>query len=301
MVATGERSPARGPWFESCPSAGQRGPGGPSATGAPAVTTAKIGRNDACPSAAAESFHNAGSTGEYFAASASAGCQTIDATLPSNSLAIVSLLGGRTMTERITTLVAGGLIALPLFGVAMAGPFEDGGAAYQKGDYAAAMQSWRPLAEQGNTHAQTGLGVMYEHGQSVPQDFEQALIWYSKAADQGDPDAQSNLGTMYAKGWGVPQDYAQAVVLYRQAGERGNAGAQSNLGLMYEHGQGVPQDYISAHMWLNLAASRAMGTETRDLAAKNRDMLAAKMTPAQIAEAQRLASEWAATFESPPH
>jgi uncharacterized protein len=239
--------------------------------------------------------------GEYFAASASAGCQTIDATLPSNSLAIVSLLGGRTVKQRITTLVAGGLVALALFGVARAGPFEDGGAAYQKGDYAAAMQSWRPLAEQGNTHAQTGLGVMYEHGQGVPQDFAQALIWYSKAVDQGDPNAQSNLGTMYANGWGVPQDYAQAVVLYRQAGERGNAGAQSNLGLMYEHGQGVPQDYVSAHMWLNLAASRAMGTETRDLAAKNRDMLAAKMTPAQIAEAQRLASEWAPTFEWPPH
>jgi len=61
---------------------------------------------------------------------------------------------------------------------------------------------------------------------------------------------------------------------------------------MYEHGQGVPQDYVSAHMWLNLAAtSRATDPAARDEAAKERDMLAAKMTPAQIAEAQRLASE----------
>jgi TPR repeat protein len=210
--------------------------------------------------------------------------------------------GARVEAEvRITALVAGGVVALALFGVAMAGSFEDGVAAYQIGEYAAAMQSWRPLAEQGNTHAQTGLGVMYERGQGVPQNFAQAWVWYSKAADQGDPDAQSNLGTMYANGWGVPQDFAQAVVLYRQAGERGNASAQSNLGLMYEHGQGVPQDYVSAHMWLTLAASRAMGAETRDLAAKNRDMLGAKMTLAQIAEAQRLASEWAPTFEWPQH
>jgi TPR repeat protein len=62
---------------------------------------------------------------------------------------------------------------------------------------------------------------------------------------------------------------------------------------MYQHGQGVPQDYVSAHMWSNLAASRGMDTDTRDLAAENRYILAVKMTPAQIAEAQRLASEWA--------
>jgi uncharacterized protein len=124
------------------------------------------------------------------------------------------------------------------------------------------------------------------------------VIWYSEAAYQADPDAQANLGAMYANGRGVPQDYAQAVVWYRQAGERGDAGAQSNLGLMYEHGQGVPQDYVSAHMWLNLAAtSRATDLAARDQAAKERDMLAAKMTPAQIAEAQRLASKWRPRIE----
>ena len=65
---------------------------------------------------------------------------------------------------------------------------------------------------------------------------------------------------------------------------------------MYEHGQGVPQDYVSAHMWLNLAAApQATDSAARDQAAKERDMLAAKMTPAQIAEAQRIASEWKPT------
>ena len=160
-----------------------------------------------------------------------------------------------TVKQRIETLLAGGVLALALFGLAGAGPLEDGQAAYQKGDYATALQIFRLLAEQRNASAQTALGVMYEHGQVVPQDFVQAVIWYNEAAYQGDPDAQGNLGAMYANGWGVPQDYAQAVVWYRQAGERGNAGAQRNLGLMYEHGQGVPQDYVSAHMWLNLAAA----------------------------------------------
>jgi uncharacterized protein len=197
------------------------------------------------------------------------------------------------MKRRTNIFLVSGVLLHALIGLAAAGPLEDGQAAYQKGDYATTLQILRPLAEQGDASAQTALGVIYEHGQGVPQDFIRAVIWYGEAAYQADPDAQSNLGTMYANGWGVAQDYAQAVVMYRQAGERGNAGAQSNLGLMYEHGQGVPQDYVSAHMWLNLAAvSQASDPAARDQAAKERDMLAAKMTPAQIAEAQRLASEW---------
>ena len=209
------------------------------------------------------------------------------------------VLSGRpTVKQRITTLIACGLLELALVGVAAAGPLEDGQAAYQRGDFATALRIFRPLAEQGNAEAQRMLGTAFASGQGVPQDFVQAVIWYGEAAYQGDPDAQTNLGAMYANGWGVPQDYAQAVVWYRQAGERGNAGAQSNLGLMYEHGQGVPQDYVSAHMWLNLAAtSRATDLAARDQAAKERDMLAAKMTPAQIAEAQRLASKWRPRIE----
>ena len=74
---------------------------------------------------------------------------------------------------------------------------------------------------------------------------------------------------------------------YRKSAEQGYALAQYNLGGMYAKGQGVTQNYVKAHMWSNLAA--AQGDET---AAKNRDIIAAKMTKAQIAEAQRLAAEW---------
>ena len=52
-------------------------------------------------------------------------------------------------------------------------------------------------------------------------------------------------------------------------------------------GRGVPQDYVQAHMWWNLAAVKG-NTD----AIKNRDVVAAKMTPTQIAEAQKLAREW---------
>ncbi len=60
---------------------------------------------------------------------------------------------------------------------------------------------------------------------------------------------------------------------------------------------GVPQDYAAAVTWRNLAASHAPASEAedRDTAVKNRDAVAAKMTPQRLAEAQRLAREWMPT------
>jgi TPR repeat protein len=202
------------------------------------------------------------------------------------------------MKQRIKIIFAGGLLTLTLFGVAAAGPLEDGVAAGQRGDYAAAVRLLRPLAEQGNAIAQGLLGMSYATGGGVPQDYAQAAVWYRKAADQGYAPAQFNLGNMYYDGQGVQQDYAQAVMWYRKAADQGLATPQYNLGLMYSKGQGVPQDYVQAHMWFNLAASRAVKVKqvaqaaTRDLAVKARDLVAAKMTPSQIAEAQRMAREW---------
>ena len=115
-------------------------------------------------------------------------------------------------------------------------------------------------------------------------------------AEQGDAAAQYNLGIMYRDGKGVLQDDTQAVAWFRQAVDQGNAEAQSNLGGMYSLGAGVPQDDVEAHKWYNLAASRTTG-EAQKRHAERRDALAEEMTPAQIAEAQRLAKEWQAAFE----
>jgi len=113
-----------------------------------------------------------------------------------------------------------------------------------------------------------------------------------RMAEAGDPAAQHKLGFMYANGRGVTQDEAAAVSWYRKAADQGYANAQSNLGVMYANGQGVPQDYVQAHKWFNLGSARATAADDRDRNAKNRDEVAAAMTPAQIAEAQRLASAW---------
>lgn len=88
-------------------------------------------------------------------------------------------------------------------GGAVSGPFEDGVAAYNRKDYAAASALFKPLAEQGNAPAQYSLGLMYRNGRGVPKDDQQAVFWYRKAADQGNADAQYNLG-ITGSGLGVP-------------------------------------------------------------------------------------------------
>ncbi|BEQ16030.1 tetratricopeptide repeat protein [Desulfoferula mesophila] len=178
------------------------------------------------------------------------------------------------------------LLALCLAQPAWAGS-EEGWAAFMKGDYATAIKIFLSLAEQGDAQNQNTMGVMYFFGKGVPQDYKKAIFWYRKAAEQGFVESQASLGEMYENGQGIPQNYKKAAYWYNKAAEQGNVGAQYNLGYLYANGEGVPQNYIKAHMWFNLAAAQGI-----ELAQKGRDMIAAKMTPQQIAEAQRLASEW---------
>lgn len=80
---------------------------------------------------------------------------------------------------------------------------------------------------------------------------------------------------------------AEAVEQWQAAADDGDWRAMLALGRLYATGLGVLQDYILAHMWFNLAASRG---EVEAL--EQRDALAAKMTPQQVAEAQERASVW---------
>ncbi len=82
-------------------------------------------------------------------------------------------------------------------------------------------------------------------------------------------------------------DYATALREWRPLAEQGDAQAQFNLGHMYANGEGVSLDYVQAHLWWSLAASQRL-----ERASKARELVAAKMTSEQIAEAEKLAREW---------
>jgi TPR repeat protein len=153
-------------------------------------------------------------------------------------------------------------------------------------DYAKAAQWYQKAARQGNRDAQYRLAGLYRDGLGVARSYVEAVTWYRQAAEGGDPRAQHSLATAYRLGAGVEPNPAEAVVWYRQAAEQGDANSQRDLGLQYLHGTGVLQDFIQARLWLGLAAARGDAE-----AANTVDRLAKKMTPDQIAEADRLAND----------
>ena len=168
--------------------------------------------------------------------------------------------------------------------VAYAG-FDEGAAAYQKGDYEAALKEFNEAAEQDDVLAQLNLGQMYREGKGVPQDDAQAVSWYLKAAKRGVVVAQFILGNMYRQGEGVPQDYVKATNWYLKAAEQGDASAQYNLGVMYANGEGIPQDDKIAYILFNLAASKG-----NDNAVKGRDIILKQLTPTARMDAQRIST-----------
>lgn len=186
-----------------------------------------------------------------------------------------------------TILAAMVVVAVMTSASAGADTRKDADEAYTVGDYAKYLNIVRPLAQKGEAQAQFSLGASYEYGHGIPQNYTEAAKWYLLAAKQGHPWAETNLGQLYSDGKGVDQDYAQAAQWYLRAAARGYWVAQLNLGIMYRDGMGVPQDYIRAHMWFNLAAA----SRKDNLLRENREMIASKMSPSQIAEAQKLARE----------
>jgi hypothetical protein len=152
-------------------------------------------------------------------------------------------------------------------------------------DEAEALRWYRAAADQGSSAGQVRIGLMYENGQGVAKDNYAAQEWYELAAAQGDPAAAANLGDLFEFGWYV--NYKQAAFWYRQSANKGYAAAQADLGRLYESGRGVDQDYRQAYLWYSLAAAR--GDKT---AARNRDLVSTRLSPAEIAEARKLALEW---------
>ena len=96
---------------------------------------------------------------------------------------------------RTRNLISGLIVAALILGdaCAFAGPWEDGMAAYNRGDYTPAIQLFRPLAAKGNAKAQHLIGVMYHRGEGVARSSVRAFAWFSLAAAHGDSDAKAKL------------------------------------------------------------------------------------------------------------
>lgn len=134
-------------------------------------------------------------------------------------------------------------------------------------DYNEARQWYQKAADKGNALAMKNIGNLYVDGHGVPQDYQQARQWWQKSADAGSADAVNNLATSYSNGQGVPRDYQKARDLFRKAADAGSAMAMANLGTLYERGQGGPQDYPQALYWYQKGADAGNTNAMNDLGA----------------------------------
>lgn len=117
-------------------------------------------------------------------------------------------------------------------------------------------------AQQGDVKAQVTLGWLYKtHPDKVPTDYKKSVYWFSKAVAQGDAHAQTALGEMYDEGKGVEKDHSEALRLYRLAALQGGVSAQIYLGRMYREGRGVEKDFQQAMFWLRKASVQSLGSD----------------------------------------
>ena len=193
--------------------------------------------------------------------------------------------------------------------------------------YRAGIQKLEPLAKSGHADAQFQLGLMIYNGWGTPRNYRRAAVWYREAAIQGYDNSQYALGNLYDNGEGVPQDKTEAAVWWRKAAEQGHVLAQLSLARryselsdghenlkqtarwyqaaavngstiaqielakMYQLGRGLPQDNAMAHMWYNIAGATAENPDYWEIAFRKRDDIGNKMTSADLADAQRMATQ----------
>ena len=131
--------------------------------------------------------------------------------------------------------------------------------------------------------------MLYERGDGVARNVDEAFRLYKSAADKGLAQAQNNLGVFYERGKGTAQNYAQAAALYRKAAEQGNAAAQNNLGVLYGTGRGVGEELVQANFWFTLAATGGSAN-----GAINRDNTSRRLSPAQREQVEKLLADWQA-------
>ncbi len=162
-----------------------------------------------------------------------------------------------------------------------------GSAAWNSGDYSRALALLLPAALKGNPVAQHRVGVMYVKGQGVEQDAAEATRWFRKAAEQGQGESQYSMGLRYLLGQSVAQDPREAVRWFKLAADQG-IGAAQRLWPWLRQGRRCAQDLVEAYKW---AAWRQASSDPNSGASYSVH-LEDKLTPDQIAEAQRRVKEF---------
>ena len=217
--------------------------------------------------------------------------------------------------------------------------YESGLQALKAGDPDDAADTWLLAARQGDPRAQYGLARLYFGGEGVPQHYQKALYWFEKASETGHgpahmyiglmherglgvrrnllaaaewykksiewsrvTEAHYRLGRLYLHGLGTPDNISLAFDLLETAAHKGHRLAQFHMGAIFDQGWGVDQNYVEAFKWYILA-KRAGGILLDGDKEFNVDraleVLQSRMTPLQLALAERRINDWERTQGQP--
>jgi cell division septation protein DedD len=124
--------------------------------------------------------------------------------------------------------------------------------AWQRGDFAAAVAEWRPLADNGDADAQYNLGQAYKMGRGVPADLHIAQTWYEKAAQQGHPQAAANLGLILFQSG----EQQRAMPWLKMAADADDPRAEYVFGTALFNGDLVGKDWVRAYALMSRAAAQ---------------------------------------------
>ncbi|MGQ0675379.1 MAG: tetratricopeptide repeat protein [Rhodospirillales bacterium] len=178
---------------------------------------------------------------------------------------------------------------------ALAG-YQEGKAAFEKGDYDTAWKELEPLAKKGDGKAAFLVASMYHTGRGVPVSYKDAAEWYRKSADAGDMQGVFMMGVVHEGGIGIPRDIAEAFKWYKKSADRGFYAAILKVANMYGKGPGVPKDNAQSYLWFSIAELR-VPTDSNDRFELPivKDKLSTLITKEQLAEAERRAKAWKPT------
>jgi TPR repeat protein len=138
---------------------------------------------------------------------------------------------------------------------------------FRQGQFAEAFQDWRLSFEAGDPRGALYVGVLYDSGLGVGQDYHQAMGWYRRAAEAGSAAAAFNVGVLYDAGLGVEKDPSEAALWYARAAAKGFGRAEYDLALLYDAGTGVPRNRQRAVSLYELAAKHGIAAARAHLAA----------------------------------
>lgn len=111
-------------------------------------------------------------------------------------------------------------------------------------------------SQQNNKLGLFGLGLCYEEGFGIEQNYEKALECFKLSAQQGFDYANTYIGDCYFNGkLGLNFDNREAVNYWKKAAEKGEMVAQCRYGVCYQLGLELNQDADKAFKWFKKSAS----------------------------------------------